>query len=655
MRRALLIVGLVLVVLVVGGAVLIVTMGPERLARYAADRMTETTGRKVEIAGPVDIDWSLSPRITLGGITMANAEWGSDPLMARVGRMEAVVKLLPLLTGRIDLPEVIVAEPWLLLEKNAEGVGNWVFDVPAEAEAAAEAVSPEERSEFPVIGTLAIEEGQLIYRDPKADIDIDSRIHTVVAEGSGDRQVRLDGSGTMEGKPLKIEFTGAPLITLRETEEPYPLKLAVSLGKTSLTAEGTLTEPVKLRGVDLRLALKGPNLAETYSLVSVPLPPTGPYHLNTRLIRREAEWRAEEIDGKVGESDLSGWLSVTPQEPRPVVRAELVSKQLRLADLGGFIGMTPGEEDNDGKLIPDTEINLERLRVADMDISFSAQDIEGPVPMQGVKAGLKLENGRAVVQPFNVTLALGTVGGSIVLNGREQVPSAAFDIDIRGVQLKPLFKGTPFEEETEGTIGGHLDLQGSGKSLAGILGNADGESALIMQGGRFSTLLMEVTGIDLAEALGFVLTKDQSVPVRCMVAAFDVEDGVMKSKTLVFDTEDTNVAGEMTIGLAKETLDGRILAHPKDASIASARTPITFGGTFSEPEVGVEAGPLAAKGAAAVALGTLLTPLAALIPLIETGGGEDSPCQDLIREARDTPGKGDQPRKRQEPAPAKRP
>jgi hypothetical protein len=40
--------------------------------------------------------------------------------------------------------------------------------------------------------------------------------------------------------------------------------------------------------------------------------------------------------------------------------------------------------------------------------------------------------------------------------------------------------------------------------------------------------------------------------------------------------------------------------------------------------------PLAAKGAASVALGALLTPAAAILPWVELGLAQDSPCRALL-------------------------
>jgi len=43
-------------------------------------------GRDLEIIGPLDLTLLPAPRLEAGGVTLANAPWGSEPSMARVAR-----------------------------------------------------------------------------------------------------------------------------------------------------------------------------------------------------------------------------------------------------------------------------------------------------------------------------------------------------------------------------------------------------------------------------------------------------------------------------------------------------------------------------------------------------------------------------------------
>jgi hypothetical protein len=178
-----------------------------------------------------------------------------------------------------------------------------------------------------------------------------------------------------------------------------------------------------------------------------------------------------------------------------------------------------------------------------------------------------------------------------------------------------------------------VQLSGVGNSTAEILGSSDGKLALVMGNGTFSNLLVELAGIDIAESLGLLISKDKPITLRCTVADFTVQKGRAQVKTFVIDTTDTAISGTGSIDLGKEAMNLKLKAHPKDPSLFAARTPIDIRGTFANPSVGLDPKEAAARGGVAAALSAILTPLAALLPFIELGLGEDSPCESMIQQA----------------------
>lgn len=621
--------------------VLALTVNWTPVGRWGAERLSATLGREISLNGRMEIDWGWTPRITLTDLTVANAPWGGDPLMARVDRLLLAVEIPALLRGRIELPEVALTRPWLLLERNAAGEGNWSF---GPADPRADTAAPDDRSEVPVLERLVVEDATLIYRDPDKTADVRSRLSAVAGSGPDGRDtVRVEGEGTLSGKPLRVALIGGPLLALRVTERPYPVDLRVEAGETRVTMTGTFQEPVKLQGADIALEIEGPSLDDVFPLFGIPAPITAPYLLAGRITRTEPLWRVRDLVGRVGESDIAGWLTLAPVQPRPRIAGELVSSRLRLADLGGFVGYDPaggtaGRPSTvpEGRLLPDMEIDTDRLEAADMDLRFTGREIAVPVlPLDSLAFHFTLNDRVAVIDDLALEAARGRITGRASLDGRAEVPSASFDLGLDGLGLRPFFAGTPFAQETEGTINGRVKLAGQGNSLAEIMASADGEAGVVMPGGQVSHLLVEAAGLDVAEGLARLLGGDEPVRVRCAVADLGVRKGVMLSNALVFDTTDTKLVGALKVEFGTEALAARLEAQPKDASPLAGEVPITIGGTLAAPSVGVEAEELALRAGAAAVLGVVATPLAAVLPFIETGGGEDSPCRALIENARD--------------------
>jgi hypothetical protein len=65
------------------------------------------------------------------------------------------------------------------------------------------------------------------------------------------------------------------------------------------------------------------------------------------------------------------------------------------------------------------------------------------------------------------------------------------------------------------------------------------------------------------------------------------------------------------------------VTSPKDFSPLALRTPVRIHGSFAKPSFSLEKGPLAARLGAAALL-SLLNPLAAILPLIDTGNSDEA-------------------------------
>ena len=100
----------------------------------------------------------------------------------------------------------------------------------------------------------------------------------------------------------------------------------------------------------------------------------------------------------------------------------------------------------------------------------------------------------------------------------------------------------------------------------------------------------------------------------------------------VIDNKDSTVFINGKVNLKDESLALRAVTRPKDWSPLSLRTPITVGGSFASPSVGIEPKRLAGRVLGAIALGAAAGPAAAIIPLVEPGQGKDAadPCTQAL-------------------------
>jgi hypothetical protein len=406
------------------------------------------------------------------------------------------------------------------------------------------------------------------------------------------------------------------------------------VGDTYASAAGTLIDPAKLKRLDLNLELRGQDLAKLYPILGVPIPPTAQYRLAGRLLHEEEKWEFMKFNGSVGNSDLAGDFVVDRSYERQLIQADLVSGNLDIKDLAGFIGASPKTQPaktaSPSRVLPDEPFSLEKLHSADADIKFRGKRIVTTnLPLDDISAHLRLHDGWLTLKPLNFGVAEGQIASDIVLDARKPIISTAADATVKNLKLNKLFPNLKTTQASAGEISGHAILSATGNSVAQMLGSANGEAALIMNGGTISDLLLRLSNLDIGHALPILVGGDKTVPVRCMVADFRAVNGDMRAETLVLDTANTNVTGEGNINFKDESLNLKLVAKPKDNSLVALRGPIRVKGSFNQPSVRPElTGPLGRAGAAA-ALGAVGGPLA-VVPLIQLRSGKDADCDALI-------------------------
>ncbi len=594
------------------------------------------TGRSFDIGGDLDVDLGRVTRIRAGRVRFGNADWSKEPEMASADRLEFGVRIWPLLHRQLLVPDIHLATPKLRLEKGPKGVGNWSFlpdsgDRPWDVQ----------------FRRLWIDDGRLRFLDPATKTDIDVAVDSAAqAEGQAAPPIDVQGGGRWKGNRFTLRGRAESPLDLRDTDSPYRIDAHAQAGATRAHARGTLLDPLRLRDFDLKLALAGKDLADLYPLIGVAIPPTPPYSLDGRLTRevkgKLTTWHYDGFTGKVGDSDLAGDAGVTNGGPRPYLRASLVSKKLDFDDLAGFVGGAPdtggGESTNpelatlaaqraaSPKLLPDTPYDLGKLRAMDADVRWKAHRIDAPkLPLDDMDAHLLLEGGLLRLDPLNFGVAGGDIRSDIRMDARESPIRTRADIAARGLNLAPLLPKVELAQDAIGKLGGDIGLSGRGNSIARMLGSSDGSALLGMGRGQISNLVMEFAGLDIAEALKFMVRGDRKVPIRCAFGDFTVKDGLMTANALAFDTTDTIIVGEGTISLKDETLRLKLRPRPKDRSLLAFRSPLIVEGTFKDPAFHPDYARVGLRGAIALILGNIAPP-AALLATLELGPGKDADC-----------------------------
>lgn len=604
------------------------------ISRYASAR----TGREVRIDGHLRVHLlTWTPTVRVGGLHIGNPSWAGPGETASAQQLTVSARLLPLFALKLDLPLVDLDHPRFDLIRDKNGRENWQLNPQNTGKPMA----------LPPIQKFLIRSGALTMKDAKRDMTLAGTVNASETAGGGGRGFELVGKGTINREPFLVRASGGPLIQVQR-DKPYPFNLDVRAGATHVAADGELLKPFNFSDIRAELAASGPNLGDLYALTDIAFPRTPPYSVKAHLDRNGSRFDLTGINGKVGDTDLEGRLTLDKPGERRKVTADLTSRKLVFADLLAVIGGGPKASavkasadapapTPAGRLLPDASLYKDRLRAMDADLKYRAQSVEtGKWPLKSFVLDLTLDDGLLTMNPVDFEFPQGKLAGKVRIDARKPVVATDLDMRLTNLALEKFLKPKPGQPPAiEGTMQARAQLHGTGDTIHKAASTASGRVVLVVPHGKIRQSFAELMGINVANGLYLLLSKDnRETDLRCAVADFKVAGGRMQVSNAVFDTGVVLAVGKGEADLGNETLDLRLDGKPKKPRFLRLWSPITLKGTFLHPKPGVDAGKVAGQLGLGVVVGAVLAPLAAVLPFIEPGLAKDADCAALINEAK---------------------
>jgi AsmA family protein len=673
-RRLLSRVLLAIVALLVAIVVAVLVLPSSVWKRVLTHVATADLGRKVSIDGNLEAHlFSWNPRLIVEGLRIDNADWAPRRPMLTVRRLDVSLSLRSVLASQLVFPRVEIDAPDIDLERDSASRANWDFSTPGAAKPQKPGASPPAR--IPVIQQFILNEGTLTANDRVRKLKFDGQITVDEKQRSADQTaLRVRGSGMLNGKPFDLRLDGGPLINT-DHSKPYGFDAAVTAADIKLTAHTDIQHPFDLGAVTSKFHLTGKDLADAFYLTGLALPNTPPYDLAGTAVRDGMKFRVDDFHGRLGGSDISGKLGIDAGRDRPKLSAALTSRVLNLADLAAPLGTqaTPerksqtlsssegassaqhgGAEAKSGDaqskseaqaksdaqaksamLLPDADLQVARVRGMDADVMFDAESITtAKLPIKKVHFHLILDDGKLELTPLEFTLPEGQFSGSVTLNARPAVPVTDIDMRLKNLDLTQFKPSSSNTAPLSGDLVGRIKLHGTGTSVHKAAADAGGDITIVVPKGEMRAAFAELTGINVASGLGLLLTKkEENTAIRCAVMSFHADHGNLNATTLVVDTSRVLITGSGGVDLGTEGLALSLRGQPKGFRLVRLRSPIKIHGSLSHPQIALQTGNLIGQAGGAIALGALLTPVAALLAFVDAGLAKDANCAELIAQA----------------------
>ena len=660
-----------LVLLIIVAIIFIATFDWNRLKPTINQKVSAELNRPFAIRGDLGVVWERQPsergwrswvpwpHVHADDIILGKPPDIPEVTMVHLPRVEATLAPLSLLSKTVYLPWIKLVQPDARIIRLSEKTNNWTFNLASDKEG--------DKDKQPSawsfrLDNILFDRGQIAIDDKvtKADIKIlvdplGKPLPFSEVTGSagkddkkaGDYVFGLKASGRYNGQPLTGSGKIGGMLALKSEGTPFPVQADFRSGNTRVAFSGTVNDPMKMGGVDLRLKFSGDSLGNLYDLTGVLLPDSPPFETDGRLVAKiDADkgsvFNYRNFNGRVGDSDIHGTLKYETGKARPKLSGDLVSKQLRLADLGPLIGVDSGKGTKSAevkkdvqpadKVLPYDRFETDKWDVMDADVRFKGNRIEHgtTLPLNNLSTHVILENGDLRLRPIRFGMASGTIDANIHLAGNRKPMRGEADIQARRLRLKELMPKAEMMQKTIGELNGDAKLQGTGNSVAALLGSSNGNLKLLMNDGVVSRNLMEILGLNVGNFIVGQIFGDDEVRVNCAAANLDINSGVVTPRIFAFDTQNALVNVTGNLRFASEQMDLTIDPESKGLRVITLRSPLYVRGTFKHPDYGVKPGPLIVRGAVAAALATLVTPAAALLALISPSEGDNNQCHVIL-------------------------
>ena len=194
----------------------------------------EATGRELVIDGPMHVTLFPWPRVSAQQVHFANAPGAVGAQMIDVRWVGASPSLWALMHGQVEAGELILYQPTIVLETDANGVPNWQFEPGG---GAAQAAGAPAAGFHLAIGELRIRQGTISYTNPQTKQTIKAQdVEATASVGSLDGPMSIAGAATLNGVPLKLDFgLGAG------GADAHQMSFAVQATNGKLDFKGTLS------------------------------------------------------------------------------------------------------------------------------------------------------------------------------------------------------------------------------------------------------------------------------------------------------------------------------------------------------------------------------------------------------------------------------
>lgn len=510
----------------------------------------ERTGRELKINGPLHVALFPSLGVTAGNVTLANVPGGRAPYMAAIGDLRVAVRFWPLLSGRIEVSEIVLDRPVINLERDKAGRGNWTFKTPSQTRS---------QGNFSTqFSGVVIDQGQVNYRNAAGTVRSAERAELTIGLVSVDKPITLDGDIIYRGKRVSLEARIANLTPLaadqtRDIELSLTSDLLQGSFKGTIAVDGDLDGSLKLDTTNIRGVADwlGENLPKNSGFKTLSL--EGRIQTTGNAIALPEE--SLRLDGMT----VTGRMSADLNGKRPLIGGDVVIDRL---DVNRYLeasqpdgGAKSGGAAANGWSTEPVDLSVLHLFDANLTIDTGVLRVRG-LHVNKTHLVATLSDGLLNVALDPMSLYGGSGKATLVVDVRGQTPQFQNVLAFDGVSMRALLNDSMNAQRIAGRGTLALSVASQGNTADAIMRNLSGKGKLTIASGQIQGVdLGGVARLIRTALTGAVVNPNASTPFSEMGGSFVIARGVLATKDFHIEGKSFRATGVGAVDIGNRTLD----------------------------------------------------------------------------------------------------
>ena len=585
-----LLVFLVLLVLAMGGAwYAISTINPAQLTQLLSSSVKAATGRDLRIAGPVSLTIFPSIGVNAEDVSLSNASWASRSDMIKLKQIDIGIRLLPLLSKRIEISRINLNGLDAHLQSNAEGQSNWILAAPLAQGVAANANTDKPESAAPSNGddsfvsieNVSVTDARISYQDGFRPQNIFEIQRLSLSDGGDKTAIQLD---------MK--------------HANYSLGVSGKVTSVRKILNSWNASPLKVN-IDLDITLNGKSLLVRGDVHKAP-----------------QQLASFEITLKSKSFDLTS----------------LVAGSALAASDGKILHAASKPKGKSKYFFNEDHLPFDLLPVANgkVNVDIAQLGLPDQAPIRDLRATLTFSGDHINMQDFSFELGNGRAQGNVSL---DKFQSAAPSLSINGFA-----KGFTIEQilaDAKSKVSGGdtkiaFDVKSSGVSMHQLASRANGKIQISVGQAKLATSFLNKGGdfvITVLDAVNPLRKKSNQTVLECAVAYLPINNGLVSVvDTVGVETDRLDVVLNGTVNLNNEEINLKIFPREKSGLTLGVDLGnlIKLQGTLQNPSSGInQAGVV--NSAVTIGLGILTGGATILAENAKSMATKSQPCKTALR------------------------